>query len=86
MVIPFGMEAIGWKVYVVNASVDILFVVFVVMVWVETRGLTLEAVDGIKHSDVPDLEAVRDGMGDLKVFDGISVTVTQEQVEMGKGK
>ncbi|KAF1937435.1 general substrate transporter [Clathrospora elynae] len=62
MVIPFGMEAISWRVYIINASVDILFVLFVVFVWVETRGLTLEEVDrvfdGIKHSNVPDLEAV----------------------------
>ncbi|KAL5121589.1 hypothetical protein ACEQ8H_000661 [Pleosporales sp. CAS-2024a] len=65
MVIPFGMAAIGWKVYLINASVDILFVVFAVFVWVETRGLTLEEVDrvfdGIKHSDVPDIETVKAG-------------------------
>lgn len=83
MVVPFGMNAIGWKFYIVNASVDILFVVFVVLVWVETRGLTLEEVDrvfdGVKHSDVPDLEAVKEG---LEIVDGVSVT--QQQVEMGK--
>jgi hypothetical protein len=65
MVIPFGMEAISWKVYIINASVDILFVVFVVFVWVETRGLTLEEVDkvfdGVKHSNEPDLEIIVDG-------------------------
>jgi hypothetical protein len=58
MVIPFGMEAISWKVYIINASVDILFVFFVVYVWVETRGLAPEKVDkvfdGVKHSNVPD--------------------------------
>lgn len=84
MVAPFGMNAIGWKFYVVNASVDILFVVFVVLVWVETRGLTLEEVDrvfdGVKHSDVPGLEAVQEG---LEIVDGVSVT--KHQVEMGKG-
>ncbi|KAH7357376.1 general substrate transporter [Pyrenochaeta sp. MPI-SDFR-AT-0127] len=65
MVIPFGMEAISWKVYIINASIDILFVAFVVFVWVETRGLTLEEVDkvfdGVKHSNVPDLEVVKGG-------------------------
>lgn len=64
-VVPFGLDAIGWKVYIVNASVDILMAVFVVVFWLETRGLTLEEVDrifdGVKHSDVPDLEAVKDG-------------------------
>ncbi|KAH7412312.1 general substrate transporter [Phaeosphaeria sp. MPI-PUGE-AT-0046c] len=61
MVIPFGMQAISWKVYIINASIDILFVVFIVFVWVETRGLTLEEVDkvfdGVKHSDV-DIEMI----------------------------
>jgi len=74
MVIPFGMEAIGWKVYIINASVDILFVVFVLLVWVETRGLTLEEIDlvfdGVKHSDVPDVEGKRG----LEIVDGMSVT------------
>jgi hypothetical protein len=86
MVIPFGMEAIGWKVYIVNGSVDVLMVFFVLFVWVETRGLTLEEVDrvfdGVKHSDVPDLEAVKVGVGkDVEVIDGTSVT--QQQVEVG---
>ncbi|OAL44064.1 general substrate transporter [Pyrenochaeta sp. DS3sAY3a] len=66
-------------VYIINASIDILFVLFVVLVWVETRGLTLEEVDklfdGVKHSDVPDLEAIQSGKAaDLEVLDGASVT------------
>ncbi|KAF2109376.1 general substrate transporter [Lophiotrema nucula] len=69
MVVPFGLAAISWKVYIINASVDILMVLFVVVFWVETRGLTLEEVDklfdGEKHSDVPDLEAVKEGNAKL---------------------
>jgi hypothetical protein len=85
MVIPFGFEAIGWKVYLVNASVDILFVIFVVFVWVETRGLTLEEVDkvfdGIKHSNVPDLEDIKAGKYDItETFS--NVLVTHQQVDM----
>ncbi|KAF2025691.1 general substrate transporter [Setomelanomma holmii] len=87
MVIPFGMEAIGWKVYIINGSVDILMVLFVLLVWVETRGLMLEEVDrvfdGMKHSDVPDLEAV-EGAKDIEILDGTSVT--QQQVEAGTRK
>jgi hypothetical protein len=56
MVIPFGMEAISWKLHIINASIDILFVLSVVFVWLETRGLTLEEVDkvfdGMEHSNV----------------------------------
>lgn len=45
MVVPFGLEGMGYQFYFVNACFDILLVVFVVFVWVETRGLTLEEVD-----------------------------------------
>lgn len=89
MVVPFGMAAISWKMYIINASVDILMVIFVVLVWVETRGLTLEEVDrvfdGIKHSNVPDLEAVR--KGDRAALQTIEeVLVTPQQLSGGDGK
>ncbi|KAI1340347.1 general substrate transporter [Xylariaceae sp. FL0016] len=65
MAIPFGFAAIGWKIYIINASIDFLMVVFVWFCFVETRGLTLEEVDelfdNVKHSDVPDLAAVKEG-------------------------
>ncbi|KAJ4288076.1 hypothetical protein N0V90_012093 [Kalmusia sp. IMI 367209] len=87
MVVPFGLAAIGWKVYIINASVDILMVLFVLVFWVETRGLTLEEVDkifdGEKHSDVPDLEAIKEG----KVVDieGVETgSVTQQDVHVGE--
>jgi hypothetical protein len=72
-------------VYIINASVDILMVVFVVLVWVETRGLTLEEVDkvfdGMKHSDVPDLETVKAGKyGDMEITQRHAVM--QEHVEV----
>lgn len=90
MVVPFGLAAISWKVYIINASVDILMVLFVVFFWVETRGLTLEEVDkifdGVKHSDVPDLEAVKEGKAivDAHVLEG--EPVAQQHVEVGKNK
>ncbi|RDW66028.1 hypothetical protein BP6252_09663 [Coleophoma cylindrospora] len=65
MVFPFALDAIGWKTYIINASFDILLVLFVIFFWVETQGLTLEEVDvvfdGVKHSDVPDLSVVEEG-------------------------
>ncbi|UKZ91466.1 uncharacterized protein TrAFT101_006444 [Trichoderma asperellum] len=45
MAVPFGLQAIGWKFYMVNGCFDVLMVVFVIFVWVETRGLSLEEVD-----------------------------------------
>jgi hypothetical protein len=64
---PFRYGGDQRKAYIINASVEILFVAFVLFVWVETRGLTLEEVDkvfdGVKHSDVPDLETIEIGKG-----------------------
>ncbi|KAF2705057.1 general substrate transporter [Pleomassaria siparia CBS 279.74] len=97
MVIPFGMDAIGWKVYIVNASVDILMVLGVIFYWVETRGKTLEEVDkmfdGRKHSDVPDLETVIQGKGmiDSTVLVGESISpvvsrIGENVIKGNKGK
>ncbi|KAF2792881.1 general substrate transporter [Melanomma pulvis-pyrius CBS 109.77] len=94
MVIPFGMAAIGWKVYIINASIDILMVVGVLLYWVETRGMTLEEADkmfdGHKHSDVPDLETIIEGKGkiDVSVLIGESVSpvVSRSGASATKGK
>ncbi|EJT72166.1 high-affinity glucose transporter [Gaeumannomyces tritici R3-111a-1] len=47
VVAPFGLDAIGYQMYMINACLDVLMVVFVALFWVETRGLTLEQVDGL---------------------------------------
>ena len=47
MAIPFGLQAIAWKFYMVNGCFDVLMLVFVYATWVETRGLTLEEVDNL---------------------------------------
>ena len=44
---PFALESIGWKTYMVNASWDILEVVFVVLYWVETSKRSLEEIDEV---------------------------------------
>ncbi|CZR66416.1 related to hexose transporter protein [Phialocephala subalpina] len=71
MVFPFALDAIGWKTYIINASFDILMVLFVMFYWVETQGLTLEEVDvkfdGVKHSSVPDLEELKSGKVDIDI-------------------
>ena len=57
-----------------NGSWDVLEVVFIYFYWVETKGKTLEEIDevieGVKHSDVPDLENIMKGkedMGDINI-------------------
>ncbi len=62
---PIGLTNIGWKMYMVNASWDIVIVGLIAYYWVETKGKTLEEIDAIfegeKHSNVPDVELVRTG-------------------------
>lgn len=66
---PFALEGIGWKTYMINATWDVFALLFIVFYWVETKGKTLEEIDelldGVKHSEVPDINAVRDGKEEL---------------------
>lgn len=56
----FAMSDLGWKFYLINASWDIMFLVFVFFFFVETKGLNLEEI------------AVR--FGDERVVEGLEVT------------
>ncbi|KUI61234.1 High-affinity glucose transporter [Cytospora mali] len=64
-IMPIGLDNIGWKMYMVNASWDIVILGLIAYYWVETKGRTLEEIDAIfegeKHSSVPDVERVRQG-------------------------
>lgn len=64
----FALERIGWKLYVINASWNIAIFTFIAYYWVEVKGKTLEEIDvlfdGVKHSDVPDIEVVLSGLVD----------------------
>lgn len=68
MAFPYMLQNIGWKSYIVNASWNIPFWVFIYFYWVETRGRTLEEIDeifdGVKHSDTPDLSVLKAGTTD----------------------
>lgn len=69
MVFPYLFESIGWKTYMLNASWNVLFFIWVYFFWVETKGKTLEEIDilfdGVKHSDVPDLHKITEKQGAL---------------------
>lgn len=56
----FAMSDLGWKFYLINASWDVMFLVFVFFFFVETKGLNLEEI------------AVR--FGDERVVEGLEVT------------
>ncbi|KAG6358177.1 hypothetical protein INS49_014061 [Diaporthe citri] len=70
-IMPIGLANIGWKMYMVNASWDIVIVILIAIFWIETKGKTLEEIDAIfegeKHSTVPDVEKVRRGEETMKV-------------------
>ncbi|KIW17031.1 hypothetical protein PV08_04222 [Exophiala spinifera] len=46
-VMPFALNNIGWKTYMINASWDVVEVAFVAYYWVETRKRSLEEIDEI---------------------------------------
>ncbi|EXJ80600.1 hypothetical protein A1O3_06883 [Capronia epimyces CBS 606.96] len=62
---PYSFDAIGWKTYMINASFNVLTLIYVSIYWVETSGRSLEEVDalmdGEKHADVPDVLDVLKG-------------------------
>ncbi|EME86493.1 uncharacterized protein MYCFIDRAFT_132754 [Pseudocercospora fijiensis CIRAD86] len=84
-VMPIGLTNIGWKMYMVNGGWDIIVVVLIAVYWVETKGKTLEEIDAIfegqKHSDVPDVELVRQGKATLDLV-GVEKQLETQVVTM----
>lgn len=72
---PYALEAIGWKTYMINATWDVLEVLFIISFWVETSGKTLEEIDmlidGNMHSDALELNAVVKDDVDLTAGHGL---------------
>ncbi|RFU26952.1 hypothetical protein B7463_g9392, partial [Scytalidium lignicola] len=70
-IMPIGLANIGWRMYMVNASWDIVIVILIAVYWVETKGKTLEEIDAIfegeKHSDVPDIDLVLKGKAQVNI-------------------
>lgn len=62
---PFALDGIRWKTYMINGTWDVFVFGFIWWYWVEIKGMTLEEIDavmdGVKHSDVPDVEVVEKG-------------------------
>ncbi|KAI8692507.1 hypothetical protein LRP88_07432 [Fusarium phalaenopsidis] len=53
--IPFALNDIGWKTYMINGAWNCLLILFIYFFWVETNGKTLEEIDAAfegRHSDV----------------------------------
>jgi MFS family permease len=86
-VMPIGINNIGWKMYMINGSWDIIIIVLIAVYWVETKGKSLEEIDalfdGEVHSSVTDIEKVRKGETqlDLKNLEH-EITITTEGAGM----
>ena len=67
---PIALANIGWKTYMINGAWDVVMVGLIAYYWIETKGRTLEEIDavleGVKHSDAPDLEMVYKGKEDVR--------------------
>ena len=68
---PIALNNIGWKTYMINGAWDVIMVGLIGYYWVETKGRSLEEIDrvfeGVKHSDVPDLEMIYKGKEEIDV-------------------
>ena len=59
---PIALANIGWKIYMINGSWDVLMVFAIAYYWIETKGKSLEEIDevieGVRHTDAPGVEEV----------------------------
>lgn len=64
-VFPLALDALAWRLSVINGAWNLCFMLFIWWYWIEIKGKTLEEIDalfdGRKHYDTPDVEAVIDG-------------------------
>ncbi|QKX60559.1 uncharacterized protein TRUGW13939_07704 [Talaromyces rugulosus] len=44
---PIALDKIGWKTYMINGVWDVFQFVFVLLYWVETKGMSLEEIDAV---------------------------------------
>ncbi|ORY21512.1 putative sugar transporter [Naematelia encephala] len=69
-VMPIGLANLGWKMYIINASWNIVTFVLIAVYWVETKGRSLEEIDEIfegkkKHETIEVLKSA----GQLNILD-----------------
>jgi len=53
-VMPIGLANIGWRMYIINASWNVVTFFLILRYWVETKGLSLEEIDEIFEGKKPD--------------------------------
>jgi hypothetical protein len=77
MVFPFALEKIGWKTYMINGAWDVVQLIFVIVFWVETKGKTLEEIDGIfdglRNSDFLNVDKITHRGEPNLVLNGVGI-------------
>jgi Sugar (and other) transporter len=74
---PYALDAIGWKVYMMNASWNVLLLLFIYFQWVETKGKTLEEIDAL-FKDSISIDSVEIGLSEKEIAD-IEVTKVEPE-------
>lgn len=69
----------------INAIWNVLELIYIYFMWVETKGKTLEEMDAIfdgeKHTEAPNIAEVEHGAKPIFVIEGITPTEDERAVE-----
>lgn len=50
-VLPFAMNGLGWKFYIINACYDIIIIPIVIFLWIETKGVNLDTIGEVLYDE-----------------------------------
>lgn len=78
----FAMADLGWKFYIINASYNFIFLIAVWLFWVETKGLSLEAI-GQKFEAIEGLEQLPGNHNFTTASDYSSSELKEPEVNTG---
>lgn len=57
-ILPFAMNGVGWKFYIINACYDLIFIPVIIFVWIETKGVNLDTIDDVLYDNPEDEENI----------------------------
>jgi hypothetical protein len=70
---PIALDKIGWKTYMINGVWDVFQFVFVLLYWVETKGMSLEEIDAV-------LDGIPVTMGNSEGEKAVEEVVTSKEL------
>ncbi|KAJ8107827.1 hypothetical protein OPT61_g8593 [Boeremia exigua] len=86
LVFPIALKAISWRLYFIIGAWDLLEWLFVRFLWVETKGLSLEAIDLLFEGARPGDHAHATESGSISVIEGrhAKTDASESVVDLGK--